>query len=53
MEADFDDNSYENKLHVLKAARRNQLEAEIRAVTMLSEVRGEFQKVEDLLRPWI
>jgi len=36
--SDFDSNSYENKLHVFKSARRNQLQAEILSVNILSDV---------------
>lgn len=52
-DSDFDDNTYENKLHVFNSARRNQLQAEILSVNILSDVQGELEKMEDLLRPWI
>ena len=53
MDSDVIPNTYENKLHVLKTARRNQLESEIRTVAMLSEVQADMWKIQDLLQPWI
>jgi hypothetical protein len=53
MDLDVVPNTYDNKLYVLRTARRNQLESEIRTVSMLSEVQADMRKVEDLVRPWI
>lgn len=53
LDLDFDDNSYENKLHVMKSARRSQLRAELLNLKILSQVREELGAVEDLLRPWM
>ena len=53
MDSKLDPNTYETKLQLLKSARRNQLESEIRAVNMLTEVQKDLWKVDDLLRPWI
>jgi predicted DNA-binding protein YlxM (UPF0122 family) len=50
---DFDLNTYEDKLHVLISARRNQLRAEILSVNLLSDVQEELDNIEDLLRPWM
>jgi len=49
MDLDIILNTYENKLHVLKTTRRNQLEWEIWTATMLSEVQADMQKVQDLV----
>ena len=49
MDLDVVPNTYENKLHVLKTARRNQLEWEIQTATMLSEVQADMWKVQDLV----
>jgi len=49
----FHINEYDHKLHIFSKARRNQLRAEMLSVDMLSEVQGELEKVEDLLRPWL
>ena len=53
MDLDVVPNTYDNKLYVLRTARRNQLESEIRTVAMLSEVQADMRKVEDLVWPWI
>ncbi|KAF8955903.1 hypothetical protein BDZ97DRAFT_1926125 [Flammula alnicola] len=53
LDSDFDDNTYENKLHVFNSARRNQMQAEILSVNILSEVAEELETIQDLLRPWI
>jgi len=52
-DSDFDDNTYENKLHVLNSARRNQLQAEILSVNILSSVTEELEDVKNILRPWL
>jgi hypothetical protein len=49
----FDVDTYEEKLHVLVGARRNQLQAEILSVNILSDVQEELENIEDLLRPWM
>ncbi|KAF8952542.1 hypothetical protein BDZ97DRAFT_1930695 [Flammula alnicola] len=51
LDSDFDDNTYENKLHVFNSARRNQLQAKILSVNILSEVGDELESIKDLLRP--
>ncbi|KAF8961699.1 hypothetical protein BDZ97DRAFT_1921026 [Flammula alnicola] len=53
LDSDFDDNTYENKLHVFNSARRNQMQAEILSVNILSEVGDELESIKDLLRPWM
>jgi hypothetical protein len=53
MDSDFDVNTYENKLHVLKSARRNQLRAEILQVNILSEVQQDLGEISNLLQPWL
>jgi len=53
MDSKLDPNTYEKKLQLLKTARSNQLESETRMVKMLTDVRQDLWKVDDLLRPWI
>ena len=53
MDSDFDVNTYKNKLHVLKSARRNQLQAEILSVNILSSVMEELENIGNVLRPWL
>jgi len=53
MDSDFDDNTYENKLHVLTSARRNQLQAEILWVDTLSDVQQELEDIGNILLPWL
>jgi hypothetical protein len=52
-DCDFDLDTYENRLHVLNSARRNQLQAEILSVKILSDVQEELENIEDLLHPWM
>jgi len=49
----FDATTYEEKLHVLVSARRNQLQSEILGVNILSDVQEDLENIEDLLRPWM
>ena len=53
MDSDFDLNTYENKLHVFKSARRNQLQAEILSVNILSSVKTDLENIGNVLRPWL
>ena len=50
---DFDLNTYEDKLHMLISACRNQLQAEILSMNLLLDVQEELDNIEDLLHPWM
>jgi hypothetical protein len=52
MESDFGGNSYLDKLHVLQSAHRNQLQAEILQVNILSEVQQDLEEISNVLQPF-
>ncbi|KDR76771.1 hypothetical protein GALMADRAFT_139653 [Galerina marginata CBS 339.88] len=52
MESGLDDPTYENKLNILKSARRSQLQSQLLTLEVLTGVRDDLEAVEDILRPW-
>lgn len=52
---DFADelNSYPNSLAILKSARRNQLESQLRSLSLLNEIQGDLQSMEEDLRRFL